>query len=195
MKILVTGFNPFLGEIINPSQILAEELSRTEAVDSLVLPVEFQNAFNVLSEHLVNNKYDYVLMLGQAASRKNICFEKIALNWVQTNFADEAGCTPLMGAILPSMPLAVMTSFPVDRIYQKLKDQGEPVDISFSAGTFVCNELYFKVLMQHSDMNSVFIHVPLVKEQVETLNERPFVEQERQLVVMRKVISELRSEQ
>lgn len=193
-NILVTGFRPFLGETVNPSEILAEELSRTCAVKCLILPVEFTKAYQHLNSHLQNLNYDYVLMLGQAAGRESICLEKIAINWIQTESADEAGYLPPIGRIAPDQPLALMSSFPVDKVYLRLKSDGEPVKISFSAGTYVCNELYFMMLSRYPALKSVFIHVPLMQEQVGAEKPRPFLDQIRQLEIMKKIINELQSE-
>lgn len=192
MKILVTGFRPFLGEVINPSEILALELSKTCAVESCILPVEFSEAYRHLDRYIQQAHYDYILMLGQAAGREAICFEKIALNWIQTDSADEAGHLPSSGPVLAERPLALMSPFPIDQIYQKLKAENQPVKISFSAGTYVCNEIYYKMLDSHSAMNPVFIHVPLIREQVNSHQIRPFLDKDRQLDIMKKIISELR---
>ena len=78
-----------------------------------------------------------------------------------------------MGPIDQNQNLALMTKFPVDRIHQKLKSQNHPVEISFSAGAYVCNDLYFKTLSTYPDLKSVFIHVPLLPEQLIPNEDRP----------------------
>lgn len=164
-KILVTGFKPFQGSDINPSEIHSRELSKmfTE-VDSLILPVEFENSFEVLKARLSVQTYDHVIMLGLASGRKKISFEKIGLNWVQTEHPDESGVRPQTGYILQHKPLALMSVFPVDDVYLALKKEKLPVEISFSAGAFVCNDLYFRMLNEYKNQKAVFIHVPLIKD-------------------------------
>jgi pyroglutamyl-peptidase len=95
MKILVTGFMPFLGEKINPSEMLANELAQNfPEVTSLILPVEFKKSFEVLKSHLKNTTYDYIVSLGEASRRSKIRLEKIDLNWIQSEHKDESGNQP-----------------------------------------------------------------------------------------------------
>ena len=174
LKILVTGFKPFLGDEINPSQKLAEHLTETQkCVESLILPVEFGKSFDILKDRIEKMSPDYLLMIGQAGGRANICLEKIGLNWVQSEVMDESGFKPVRGKISASDDLALMSSFPVDNAFLDLKTKGLPVEISFSAGTYVCNELYFKTLQSFKNMKSVFIHVPLLPEQLKENDLRP----------------------
>jgi pyroglutamyl-peptidase len=177
MKVLISGFEPFLGESVNPSELLVHEIKKTFSdISILVLPVEFKHAFEILKKEIQLQKPDVVVMLGQASGRKNISFEKIGLNWIQTNNPDESGFVPKTGPIVMGQVLALMSKFPVDEVVQKLKHQNWPVEVSFSAGTFVCNDLYFKVLLEFNELKSVFIHVPLLFEQIKNNDDRPWVE-------------------
>lgn len=162
--ILVSGFKPFLNESINPSQMLVESI-QNEQVSKVILPVEFERAFLVLREQIEQIKPKMVIMLGQAGGRFKVSLEKVALNWRQTESADESGCLPKPGKIDPVNSLALMTQFPVDDLLSELLKVDIPVELSFSAGTFVCNDLYYKVLKQYPNIPSVFIHVPYIKEQ------------------------------
>lgn len=164
-KILVTGFRPFLGADTNPSELLSLELSKNlTGVDSLILPVEFGRAFEVFSLHLQNRSYEHVLMLGLASGRKKIGFEKIGLNWVQTEHRDEGGTLPESGPIESDLPLALMSPVAIEKYYAALRAESYEVEISFSAGTFVCNDLYFRVLSKFPKLKAVFIHVPSTQE-------------------------------
>lgn len=174
MKILISGFKPFLGQKINPSQKIALDLQdRFADVVSLILPVEYKQSFWLLEREIQNVEPDFVIMIGQAAGRTNVCFEKVGLNWVQSRHADEAGVKPAFGAIEANEPLALMTPFPVDEHYEKLKAKNLPVEISFSAGAYVCNDLYFRILNEFKNLKAVFIHVPLVPEQLDAANSNP----------------------
>ena len=185
-RILVTGFKPFLGQSVNPSEKLSQDLQNNfKNVHSLVLPVEFGQAFLILEEHLRNHIYDYVIMLGQAAGRSTICLEKIALNWIETSHNDEAGFRPNRSEIIAQAPLALMTRFPINEIYEKLKSENLPVTVSFSAGTFVCNELYFRVLNQYSGLRSLFVHVPQWPEQNPEIKELSMHDEEQMKVLTR----------
>lgn len=185
MKILVTGYKPFLGASSNPSEYLANKISEEIfQVKSLILPVEFGRSFEILKNELEVNNYTMLIMIGQAAGRKKISLEKVALNWVQTENRDEAQYLPETGNISREAPLALMTKFPVDLVFNALKSNNYPVEISFSAGTYVCNELYFRVLEKFTDLQSVFVHVPLESDlQLET-----------QLDILKKIISLPQSE-
>lgn len=192
MKILVSGFKPFLGQKINPSQKLALDLqSQFDDVEAIILPVEYKQSFLILEREIQNHEPDFVIMLGQAADRKNICFEKIGLNWVQSKHADEAGVKPEPQAIEKSQALALMTAFPVDKHYEILKQKNYPVEISFSAGAYVCNDLYFRILNEFPKLKAVFVHVPLVKEQVEQTN-MAFLDYQTQLEVLTELIHSVR---
>ena len=160
MKILVTGFKPFLGHEQNPSERLSVELAQNfSEVESLVLPVEFGRAFEVLDQHLQQRAYDYIVLLGQAAGRHRISIEKIGLNWTETHHRDEAGIKPDNGPLVAGAELALMTKFPVDEVFQKMTAQQLPVHVSFSAGTYVCNDLYFRAMERHRNQKIVFVHV------------------------------------
>ena len=192
MKILVTGFKPFLKDNINPSELLSLELAQKYAeVSSLVLPVEFENSFKILRAHLVLNTYDFIILLGQAAGRSKISLEKIALNWVQTESPDEIGVRPEPGVILETSELALMTNFPIARICAELNKQDLPVEISFSAGTFVCNDLYYRALKQFPELMILFIHLPLIQNQINETYQRPFLELEFQKNILSQLILEI----
>ncbi|MFZ3230346.1 MAG: pyroglutamyl-peptidase I [Pseudobdellovibrio sp.] len=168
MKILISGFKPFLGEKINPSGKLALELQeKFPEVISVILPVEFKTSFYILEREIRNIEPDFVIMLGQSAGREKICFEKIGLNWIETLNADEGGAIPVTGLIEKNEPLAIMSKFPFEEHLKNLKNKKLPVEVSFSAGTFVCNELYFKTLNEFKTLKAVFIHVPLIAEQID----------------------------
>ncbi len=188
-KILVTGFKPFFSEKINPSEKLALELEKTNSnIKSLILPVEYLNSFEILKNEIQIYKPDHLMMLGQAAGRKNICLEKIALNWAQSEQSDEAGFLVKPGSILQGQPLALMSKFPIEKIYFELQKQQQPAEVSFSAGTFVCNDLYYRTLSNFENLKSVFIHVPLLPEQLKPNDLRPSLVFETQLEILLQMI-------
>lgn len=175
-KILITGFRPFLGEKINPSEILLDQLKRDFAfqgnVDTLLLPVSFVQAPQILQEHLAKKKYDVILLLGQAGGRAKICLERVALNWIETENPDEEGYQPSQGPIVMGQAPAIFCELPLEMWKQQLQKKNLPVTISLSAGGYVCNYVYYQVLLklqeQKSSCRACFIHVPYLPEQ--TLN-------------------------
>lgn len=192
MKILVTGFKPFLGEALNPSEMLAQDLLKYfSEVQSLILPVEFENAFLKLKEHLQIYQYSYIILLGQATGRSKISFEKIALNWHQAEHSDEAGYKPNTGEILLGEKLALMSLFDVDAAVNKLKQEEKPVEVSFSAGTYVCNDLYYRALSEFNESKIVFVHVPMIKEQIKDSKTQPYIAYADTLDTLKKLIESL----
>lgn len=192
MKILVTGFKPFLGEALNPSEMLSQDLQKHfSEVQSLILPVEFENAFLKLKEHLQIYQYSFVILLGQASGRSKIGFEKIALNWQQTEHSDETGYKPNTGEILLGEKLALMSLFDVDLAVNKLKQEKKPVEVSFSAGTYVCNDLYYRALSLFNELKIVFVHVPMIKEQIKDSKTQAYIDYSEALDTLKKLIESL----
>lgn len=170
-RILVTGFKPFLGEKINPSEILLEHIKRDFAasVDTLVLPVSFAECFSTLSKKFYGDAYSHVVMLGQAGGRDKVCLERVALNWIETSKPDEDGYTPKQQKI-DDGEAALFCALPLSDLAEDLKSKNLPVKISLSAGGYVCNYLYYRVLQDlagsKSATRAVFIHVPYLPEQL-----------------------------
>lgn len=169
-KILVTGFVRFLGESTNPThQILDRLKAESSSIETLLLPVSFQQSWRLLQMKLALQEYDYVIMLGQAGGREYIEFERVALNWIETLHPDEDGYLPLLGKIGPGADVH-FTSFPIHEIIQELKFQKVPVRVSLSAGGYVCNYLYYNCLqyLAHSSLRTkaCFVHVPYLPVQI-----------------------------
>lgn len=171
-RILVTGFKPFLGETVNPSEILLESIKRDFAasVETLVLPVSFAQCFSLLTRQIQSHEYDYIFMLGQAGGRNKVCLERVALNWIETTKPDEDGYTPPQQKIDAQEEGALFSSLPLSEMAAALKEQGLPIKVSLSAGGYVCNYLYFRVLQslkaRKAPTEAVFIHVPYLTEQL-----------------------------
>ncbi len=168
MRILITGFEPFLDHQENISEVLAKRFQRQSLFQNsdhhiLLLPVEFQRAFDVLNEHLSQQTYDFIFQMGLAANRTKISMERVGLNWVETSQADNAGVIPARGFIDPFSDKALFSTMPWSDIFPLLSEKD--VEISFSAGTYVCNDLYFRTLnwikKSHCLQTHVgFLHLP-----------------------------------
>lgn len=167
MKILVTGFKPFLGESINPSELMSQALQQKypTLIESLILPVEFQTCFSMLRKKLEEHTFDLIVLLGQAGGREKITVEKFALNWNYARALDEVGFRPENGLISKNANLALMSSLPLEAITEEMRSKGCPIMMSFHAGSFVCNYLYFKTLEEVQNIPAVFVHVPFLPEQ------------------------------
>ncbi len=168
--ILVTGFKPFLGETLNPSEVLLAKLKSLKQVETLLLPVEFDGAFNNLKIHL-QQKFKFILMLGQAGGSANIRMERVALNLEDGMTPDAVGTVRIGHLIEISGPPAIFSPLPLNQWRQHLTELltagglGHRIELSNHAGTYVCNSLYFKTL-RHSLTPALFVHLPYIREQV-----------------------------
>lgn len=170
-KVLVSGFEPFAGSHINPSQKVVEALSQLTIegieLDAVVLPVEFERAPKILMREIENFKPEIVIAFGQAEGRTSITPEKIAINLDNARIADNAGDMRKMQTIDPEGSDGYFTTLPVERIIEALKNEAIPAELSLSAGTFVCNHLFYVMqkALQGTSTKSGFVHVPLLSEQ------------------------------
>ncbi|UOF02921.1 pyroglutamyl-peptidase I [Bdellovibrio reynosensis] len=179
-QILVTGFQPFLGEKINPSEILLEWIQKDFAsagVDTLLLPVSFHEAPELILKKATEKNYDHILMLGQAGGRNKVSFERVALNWTETSHPDEYGFMPQRGKIFEQNAEAFFTQSPIEIWKDGLIKSGHHVEISLNAGGYVCNYIYYKILhhIQQNNLKSkaCFIHVPYLPEQTASKSPAP----------------------
>lgn len=167
--VLLTGFEPFGGDPLNPSWEVARQLDGCvlaggQRVQALQLPCVFSMAWPVLRQAIeAGPAPSLVMALGLAASRTELCMERVALNWVDARIPDNAGEQPLDQPILPEAPLAWRSRLPVKAMVQAMQAVGAPAAVSYTAGTFVCNQLLFLLsdyLEQHPGLRGGFMHVP-----------------------------------
>lgn len=172
--LLVTGFRPFAGESVNPSEMLLTELQRGLQVQTLLLPVEYEGAFQALKTQIEIQRPRAVLMLGQAGPEPFVRLERLAINLRDADLADEAGIKYLESPIDTQGPLALATALPLRDWYTKMAPD-YPVSLSNSAGAFVCNSLYYQFLSWsrtlEPNLPGLFVHVPMLPEQVKRRQE------------------------
>ncbi|KHD87199.1 MAG: hypothetical protein OM95_15560 [Bdellovibrio sp. ArHS] len=197
-KILITGFRPFLGEKVNPSEILLEWLKKDFAhlTETLLLPVSFSEAPQQLQSHLQKNSYAAILMLGQAGGRSKVSLERVALNWTETEHPDEDGFKPSRGVIQQGSESALFTALPVSEWKEDLLQKNLPVEISLSAGGYVCNYTYYHTLnwlkMHDKALSACFIHVPYLKQQLaDKAQTTPSMELETMKTVLAEILFKL----
>lgn len=172
MKVLVTGFEPFGGESVNPSYEAAKALpAQIEGAEILVrqLPVTFHGAGRRLLDLVEELEPDLVICVGQAGGRKAITPEKVAINYRRASIPDNLGVKPLDEPIAPGGETAYFSTLPVLEIVEAMEQEGIPAAVSYSAGTYVCNEIMYVLLsyIAHSQKKMLggFIHVPYAPEQ------------------------------
>ena len=175
MKILLTGFEPFGGETVNPSWEAVEQLRAPEGTElvKLRLPVVFREAGERLAAALAAEKPDLTLCVGQAAGRSAITPERIGVNLMDAASPDNAGFRPEEEPVIPGAPAAYFARLPVKELAAAIRAEGIPAETSNSAGLFVCNALLFRLLHEmetrYPKMRGGFIHVPCLPEQAERL--------------------------
>ena len=149
MKILITGFNPFGGETVNPAYEAVKLLPDTIAGAQIVkqeIPTEFGRAGEVLEAAMNEHKPDVVICIGQAGGRSAITPEKVGINIMEGRIPDNAGYQPVDVTIREDGETAYFTSLPVKAMVQKMKDAGIPAALSYTAGSYVCNYLLYTLL-------------------------------------------------
>jgi pyroglutamyl-peptidase len=171
--ILLTGFEPFGGESINPSQEIVRALDG-EIVDrhrvvGAILPVAFAATLPMLESLLDAHRPMLVLALGQAGGRSEMAIERVAVNLVDARIADNDGIQPIDAAVVEGAPGAYFSSLPVKAIARRLRELGIPAVPSLSAGSFVCNQVFFALAhllaTRHPHARGGFVHVPWLPQQ------------------------------
>lgn len=172
-KVLITGFNPFGGETINPAfeavKRLEENINGAQIIKKEI-PTVFKKAVKELERLIDTENPDVVICVGQAGGRFNISVERVAINVDDARIADNEGNLPFDMKISEDGENAYFSKLPIKSIVQKIKDNGIPASISNTAGTFVCNHIMYGLLYmlekKYPDMKGGFIHVPFLPEQV-----------------------------
>lgn len=171
--VLVTGFEPFGGERRNPSQEIAAALhGRTmagRAVVGAVLPCAFRGSISELKRHIQRHRPELVIAVGQAGGRPDITPERIAINIDDARIPDNTGAEPVDRPIVKGGPVAYWSTLPIKAIARELLRHGIPASVSATAGTFVCNHVFYGLmhtLRRRPGVRGGFIHVPFLPGQV-----------------------------
>lgn len=171
MNILLTGFDPFGGEAINPSWEVARSLHGQIVGDASVqarcLPTTFGGAPRALADAIAELRPHVVIALGQASGRAEISIERVAVNLIDARIADNAGECPQDQPVRADAPAAYFSTLPIKAIRDGLRAAGHPAGLSLTAGAFVCNQVFFELQHQLSGrgLRSGFMHVPALPEQ------------------------------
>ena len=170
--ILLTGFEPFGGESVNPSwqvaQALHGETLAGARVRSLCLPCAFGDALDTLGAALVRQRPRIVLALGQAGGRSDFSVERIAINVDDARLPCNAGRRPIDEPVVPGAPAAYFATLPIKAIVAALRSAGLPASVSQSAGTYVCNHVFYGLmhaLRRRRGVRAGFMHLPLLPQQ------------------------------
>lgn len=174
MKILMTGFEPFGNSSMNPSAEVIRNfpanLFDKHQLRLEILPVVSKNAGETIVSLIEETKPQIVIMLGEASQTPAISVEKVAINWLDFRIADNSGEQIQDQPIIKTGRNAYFSTLPVRAIVDKMNLTGIPAKISYSAGTYICNQVFY--LAMHTSLKQAvfpkcgFIHLPSLPEQV-----------------------------
>ncbi|MEO1773069.1 pyroglutamyl-peptidase I [Candidatus Enterococcus ferrettii] len=178
MKVLITGFDPFGGATINPAfeavKLLPDTIQQAKII-KIEIPTVFQKDGEVLENSIKQHNPDIVLCVGQAGGRSGVTIEKVAINLMEARIPDNEGQQPLNQQIYKDGKNAYFTTIPVKAMVNNIKAKKIPSSVSYTAGTFVCNDIMYRLLYlaekEYPEMRGGFIHVPYLPEQVTELPE------------------------
>jgi len=167
MRALVTGFEPFGGEAVNASleavRALPPQVGPLE-VRTAQLPTSYARALAALEAAIDENKPDIVLCVGEAGERAALCVERVAVNVQDARIPDNDGARPLDRPVVPGGPAAYLSTLPVRAAVAALHAAQLPAEISMSAGTFVCNHVFYGLMhlaaLRGQPFIAGFVHVP-----------------------------------
>jgi len=170
--VLVTGFEPFGGDTVNPAQEIARSLhgriiARRQVVSGL-LPCVFGASRRELDRLLRVHRPELAICLGQAGGRADITPERVAINVDDARIADNAGAQPVDRPVIKGGPAAYWSTLPIKAIVAALREHRVPASVSQTAGTFVCNHVFYGLmhaLRRKPGVRAGFIHVPNLPEQ------------------------------
>lgn len=182
MKVLITGFDPFGGEKINPAWEAVKgikDIIEGAKIIKLEIPTVFNKSIEKVKEAMELEKPDIVLCIGQAGGRYDITIERVAINVDDARIEDNEKNQPIDIPVFEDGENAYFSNLPIKAMVEEIKGQGIPASISNSAGTFVCNHIMYGVLYHinktYKNMRGGFIHVPFINEQVLDKKNQPYM--------------------
>lgn len=178
-RVLISGFEPFGGSNLNSSQLVVEAISKESfsGLDlfTVILPVEFGKAADVLLSKVKEIDPEIIIAFGQAEGRKALTPEKIAINLDSARIPDNAGELRVNKVIIEKGADGYFSTLPIEKMVKAVKECGLESEVSLSAGAFLCNHIFYH--LQHklleSGVKSGFVHLPLVNEQIAQYPNQP----------------------
>ena len=173
MKILMTGFDPFGNSTVNPAyeavKRLPDQIKGNEII-KLEIPTVFYKEGRILEEAVRIHNPDVVICVGQAGGREAVTVEKVAINLIEAGIPDNEGNQPFDKKVCEDGPTAYFASVPVKAMVKNIEDHGIRAKVSYTAGTYVCNDVMYRLLYmidkKYHKMQGGFIHVPYLPEQI-----------------------------
>lgn len=168
-RLLITGFDPFGDSTVNPSwlavEALPEQIGNFELC-KLPIPTVFGKAAELVLEKAAEFAPDLILCIGLASGRDAVTPERIAVNIRDARIPDNEGNQPSGDRIAPDGPAAYFATAPVEKMAQAIREAGIPACVSNTAGTFVCNDVFYSLLHYYTKMCTIvdFVHIPNTPE-------------------------------
>lgn len=185
MKILVTGFDPFGGEEVNPAIETVKRLPDTiggAKIIKLEIPTVCHQSLRVIDEAIAGYDPDVVLSVGQAGGRPDITVERVGINVDDCRIPDNAGNQIVDEPIYADGPAAYFVTVPIKAMVQRIRERNIPASVSNTAGTFVCNHVTYGVChllaVKYPGKRSGFIHIPFLPQQAVDKKNMPSMSQD-----------------
>ncbi len=180
MKFLITGFDPFDKETVNPAFEAVKKLPnkiKDSEIIKIEIPTSFKRSEQAILEAIEKYSPDVILSVGQAGGRNEITLEKVAINLLEARIKDNDGYQPSDLPIKEDGETAYFTNLNIKGIVSHLKENKIPTTISYTAGTFVCNTVMYNNLYlvdkKYPNIKTGFVHVPYLPEQAVLKNPMP----------------------
>jgi len=172
-KVLLTGFDPFGGETTNPALESVKKLDGVKIGDYLIVAREIPTVFNEsiakLEDYMKEIDPSLIICVGQAGGRPDVTIERIAINVNDARIPDNKGQQPIDTAVVEGGPAAYWSTLPIKAIVKAMREKGVPASVSQTAGTFVCNHIFYGLMnLLEQGGNRIrggFIHIPFLPEQ------------------------------
>lgn len=182
-RVLLTGFEPFGGMESNPSGVVvlnaAQQLTAQGIpTEGVILPVTFSGASQRLMQAIEAKNWDLVVCVGVAPGRTKVGIERVAINVDDARIADNGGASPIDEPIVAEGPAAYFATLPIKRAFAAVTELSLPVEVSNTAGTYVCNHVFYELmhaLAGGSAARGGFVHIPLAEDLSEAESARAVV--------------------
>ena len=177
MKVLVTGFDPFGGETINPAyeavKLVNDNIEGAEII-KIEIPTVFGKSMTVIDEAIQKYQPDVVLAIGQAGGRTSMAVERVGINIDDARIPDNDGQQPIDEIIYEDGKNAYFSNLPIKKMVFEMQNENVPAVVSNTAGTYVCNHVLYSIMYlidkKYNNLRGGFIHVPFLPEQVKDKN-------------------------
>jgi pyroglutamyl-peptidase len=180
LKALVTGFEPFGGDEVNPSSLAVDRLKKkygSLVVHTATLPCSFARSTRALQDAIDKAKPDIVLCVGLAGGRSELCLERVGINVQDARIRDNDGRQPIDKPVVKGGPAAHFATLPIKACVAAMRQAGLAVAVSNTAGTFVCNHILYALMdiasRRPTPLRGGFLHVPYAPEQIAKVGTAP----------------------